>query len=256
MPKRVDPGRRDDSGLAHGAADALLPLPGLFDELPASGENSAHRRAQTLAQVDPDRVQGGGVVGDVDPAGHRGVEEPGPVHVGPQSPFVSDSTDFPQLLQWPDAPSGGIDRLLDGDDAHGGAVPAGRVHEASDLLRREHSCGPVDGVGRGRRQDRRSARFGDERMRRPVQQDHVSRAAMDRQADLVAHGPRRKEDRVLLSQHLRHHLLQLVDRGVLSLLLVSHRGKTGETPHLRSGHAQGVAVQIDLYIGHRFTPGL
>ncbi len=48
MVERIDAGRRTDAGLAHRAAEALLPAPDIVDELAATCDDAADRRAETL----------------------------------------------------------------------------------------------------------------------------------------------------------------------------------------------------------------
>ena len=49
----VEAGRRQDARLAHGAAEALLPAPGLLDEVARPRQHRAHRTPQPLAEIDP-----------------------------------------------------------------------------------------------------------------------------------------------------------------------------------------------------------
>ena len=55
--ERVDAGRRDDAGLPHRAAEPLLVDPRLLDERARPGQHRAHRGAEPLGEVEPDRVE-------------------------------------------------------------------------------------------------------------------------------------------------------------------------------------------------------
>ena len=82
--ERMEPGGGEDAGLAHGAADALLPLPGGLDEFGGAGEHGADRAAQTLAEVHPNGIEGCGVAGGVHARFDDRVEEPRAIHVHEQ----------------------------------------------------------------------------------------------------------------------------------------------------------------------------
>jgi hypothetical protein len=71
----------DDTGLAHGAAQALFPDPGLLDQHCGAGEHAAHRAAEALGEVDPDGIEGPGEVGRGDARGDGGVHQARAVHV-------------------------------------------------------------------------------------------------------------------------------------------------------------------------------
>ena len=78
-----------------------------------------------------------------------------------------------------------------------------------------------------------------------VQNDLVSRSAVHRERDLVAHRAAREEEARFLSEQLRHHLLQSVDGRVFALLLVAHlRGDHGLS-HRGRRAGDGVAVEVD-----------
>ena len=62
MIDRIERGRGDDAGLAHGAAQHLFVPPRLLDEILGAREARADRRAQTFSIVEPQRVHAGGVV--------------------------------------------------------------------------------------------------------------------------------------------------------------------------------------------------
>ena len=57
--ERVEAGGGADAGLAHRAAEALLPAPGVADELRAAAQHGAERRAEALGEVEPDGVVAG-----------------------------------------------------------------------------------------------------------------------------------------------------------------------------------------------------
>ena len=56
MVERVDAGGGADAGLAHRAAEPLLPAPDLVDEIARAGDHGADRRAQALGEIDPGRI--------------------------------------------------------------------------------------------------------------------------------------------------------------------------------------------------------
>jgi hypothetical protein len=64
--------------------------------------------------------------------------------------------------------------------------------------------------------------------------------------DLIEHGARGENDRRLLAEERRDHLLEVVHRRVLTLLLVAHLGVAHEPAHGRRRPGHRVAEKIDI----------
>src|SRR5689334_19172691 len=111
----MDPGGREAAALAHRAAERVLEAPGTLYEFARSGEHGAHAAAKALAQVDPDRVECGGVLLRRNSRGDLRVEQAGAVHVGLHAAIVSDPADSAKLLEWPDRAVAVVMRLLDAE---------------------------------------------------------------------------------------------------------------------------------------------
>ena len=58
-------------GLAHRAAEPLLPAPRLVDEVARAGEHGADRRAEPLGEIDPGGVEAGGHLARADAGGDQ-----------------------------------------------------------------------------------------------------------------------------------------------------------------------------------------
>src|SRR5262249_48732594 len=93
-----------------------------------------------------------------------------------------------------------------------------------------------------------------DRMRGVMRDDLLTRTRVDAERDLVAHGPGGKENRRLLAQQLGHHLAELVDSGVLELLLVPHLRLAHEAAHVGGGPGDRVAVEVDVDADHAPLP--
>jgi hypothetical protein len=77
-------------------------------------------------------------------------------------------------------------------------------------------------------------------------EDHlVSRAPPHREADLVAHRPRREIDRGFLAEESGDHVLQAIDRGIFPLLFIPHLSFRHASAHRWSGLRHRIAVEID-----------
>src|SRR5215471_5381917 len=111
----MNPRRREAAGLAHRAAKRVFEMPGTLDEFPRSREHGADAAAKALAQVDPDRVEGGGVLLRRNSRGDLRVEQAGAVHVGLHAAVVSDPADGAKLLERPDRAVAVVVRLLDAE---------------------------------------------------------------------------------------------------------------------------------------------
>ena len=133
-------------------------------------------------------------------------------------------------------------------------VVHGRPHRLAHLLGREHATRPGQRPHHRSHQRCRPASLVQQWMGRLVQQDLVARTAVHREGDLVAHRPRGEEQRRLLAEQLRHHLLEPVDGRILAILLVAHLGLGHGAAHGRGGTGDGVAEEIDGDRAHATTP--
>ena len=88
MLQGVNAGRRDDPGLAHGAAELMFEAPSLVDEIAVARQHPADRTAQALRQIDPHTVAGRREIGGADARGDHRVEQPRAIHVQRQ-PMLS-----------------------------------------------------------------------------------------------------------------------------------------------------------------------
>ena len=80
--ERVDAGGGADAGLAHRAAEALLPAPDVVDEIVRACDHRADRSAQPLREIDPGRIPSLGHIARADAGGDAGIEQSRAIHVG------------------------------------------------------------------------------------------------------------------------------------------------------------------------------
>ena len=138
------PGRREDPGLAHPAADQLAGAARAPDDVAPADDDRADRAGEPLRQAERDGVGRIGQVRRADALGHDRVPEPGAVEVERDAVVVGDRGDLPGVL--------GGQRLahrvgvgvLDGDEAGDRLVRVVRVAEGGlDLVRVDRPVGPV-----------------------------------------------------------------------------------------------------------------
>ncbi len=87
--------------------------------------------------------------------------------------------------------------------------------------------------------------FGVQRVGRPVTVELVAGPTVQRQRDLVAHGPRGQEDGGRFAEELRHRFDQLIYARVLSELLVPDRCVADRPSHGLRRTSNSVAAQVD-----------
>ena len=250
--ERMQPGRGDDPGLAHRAPEHLLPAPRLVDEVRGAGEDGADGGSEPLGEVEPRAVERPSPRGRVDPAGDRGVEQPGAVEMGAQRTRTGDLEHPLHLLERPDAPAAQVRRLLDAHQPRARPVAsagAGHAHRVDQSLAREHPA-----LALGDRDDRarklgRAAALGGEGMGGAPEEDLVAaRAHVHANGDLVAHRPAGQEDRGLLAQQQGDRLLEGEDRRVVAQLLVADLGRGHGGAH-GVGRAR-LGVGEEVHAGH------
>ena len=177
----------EDTGLAHGPAEALFPPPCFVDEVLVPGESGSHRRPKSLREIDPNAVEWlhqrrRRLAGD-----DRGVEQPRPVEVRRQpvgAGYLHDCTD---VLPTPDRPAGEVGRLFDPGEARPRRVPGQRRDGRGQLLGAVNAAFAINRAGLGTGQRGRATGFGVQGMGGAVAVELVARPAMEHQRDLVAH---------------------------------------------------------------------
>ena len=137
-------------------------------------------------------------------------------------------------------------RVLDRDDPGRGDVHARPVADLGhDLLGREPTVdsGETDrqqaGMGCGPAQLRQHD------VRVALDQERVPGSAEDVEGDLIRHGGGRQEDSLLLAEELRPTPLELVDRRILPLLLVSDGRARDRLPHRGRRLGERVRAEVD-----------
>ena len=189
MVERVDAGGSTNTGLAHRAAEPLLPAPGVVDEVACAGKHAADRRAQPLGEIDPGRIPSRRHVARGNPGRDAGIEQACAVHMGRQTVCPGDLHDLIERSFLPDRAAADIGGLLGAD------------HRLRRLVTGARMQRPAEGVGceltvcAGKRRDLEAAErcmcaaFTRDDMRALMRQDLVAGPAMHQRRRDVAHGP-------------------------------------------------------------------
>ena len=236
--ERVEPGGRDDPGLAHRAAEAVLLDPRAAISSARAGDQRAERAAEPLREAERDgvgeapRSRAGGDAGARRP--RSASRAPSRWTRRPSSRAVA--TTARELLERPDGAAGAVVRVLERDDRRARRVearpgPRGRAH----LLGRE----PARGSRAARASAARSgcaAPPSSATMMCAVSSTISSVAALaeDRERDLVRHRRRRQVDGLLVPEQRRAAPLELEHGRVLALLLVADLGARHRLAHRRA----------------------
>ena len=90
-----------------------------------------------------------------------------------------------------------------------------------------------------------AAAFVGDDVRQFVRQDLVAGAAMGQDRDLVAHRAGRQKNRRFLAEQRGHPVAQLMDRGIVAVLLVADLGGHHRGLHSGRGLCLRVGIQVD-----------
>ena len=242
--ERVEHRRSNDPGLAQRAAEEELQPPCLLDRRLGAREHRPQRAAQALGEADGDGVGESGVLGGLEPARNRCVEEARTIEVDGEAELVPGRGDVRQGLERPDPPAGAAVSLLEHDDARR-LEPIGGLDGLAHL-----AGGDPPGVARQAardqsRMDRRATRLVDQDVRPLLRDQLAPRPRVHAQRDLIRHRRGRKEERGLVTEQLGCAPLELVDGRILALLLVADLGGGHRGKHLPAGPGDRVGAEID-----------
>ncbi len=129
-------------------------------------------------------------------------------------------------------------------------MPSGAANGTLSLLDCEYSALTVDRAQHHAGEHGRAATLGIDNMRGLVGYDFVSGLAVNHDRNLVAHRPRRHEDRRLLAQHICNHFAKPVGRRILTALLIADRRTCHRLSHRRGRTCLGIAIKVDIDIRH------
>jgi hypothetical protein len=136
------------------------------------------------------------------------------------------------LVERPDAASRAVVRVLDRDDPGRRDVHARPVADlGDDLVRGEPTVRPLEPDGQQARVRGRPAQLRQHDVGVPLDEQGIARTTEDIQRDLIGHRRGREKDRLLVPEELGASTLELVDGGVLALLLVADCGVGDRLAH-------------------------
>ena len=162
-----------------------------------------------------------------------------------RSSSSADRVQLADLLERPDPAAAGVVRVLDPEDARARRVDRRHAVGGTSLVGAVAPGDARQAAGDDARVNGRSAELGDEDVAVLLADELVAELGVQAQRDLVRHRRGREEDRLVLSEQPRRTLLELVDRRVLTLLLVADGRRGDRGPHARSGARGGVGTKVD-----------
>jgi hypothetical protein len=207
-------------------------------------------RASAIASAGPttrEPIGGdGAVLGQRRPGGDVRVPDPGPVQVHADAGLVGPAAQGAQVIDREHRAAGEVVGVLHRD--RGGAdeerAHVGGVHLADrvevDLAVRVRP-GPAGDAGQGAV----GTELGADDVRPRLAQDLLARTDQRRDREHVRHGAGRREQRGLVAEHRGHALLQLDDRGVLAVDVVTDLGVGHRAAHGGRRPGQGVRAEVD-----------
>jgi hypothetical protein len=165
---------------------------------------------------------------DRDPGRARPVEEPA------------------QFVEGLHQPAAAVVRVLHRDRRGGGQVPVAlRPHLRDERVDVEPAAGRDDGPGRDAEHHRSRAQLVGDHVRIGVAEHLLAGLGDQAHPDLVAHRPRRHEQRGLVAEQVGDPLLQRPDRRVLAVDVVPHLGLGHGPAHRRGGPGDRVGTKVD-----------
>ena len=245
------PGGGDHAHLAHAAPQPLALAAGVRHHRPRASEQRAHRRAQALGEAAHDRGGGGGMISRRGAGGHLGVEQAGPVEVDRKA----QHGELAQALDRPRGAVGGHVRVLDAQQADAGMVMRGGLDGPAHVGHPEGAVLVVERMELHTGVARRRPVLVDDHVLAPSRDDGRPGLGEQAEGELVAHRPRRHEQRRLLSHALGEGLLEGVDGGVLAVHVVADLGIGHGPPHLGRGPGDGVRPEVDDARRHQLSIG-
>ena len=151
-----------------------------------------------------------------------------------------------EFVERPHAPSRRVVRVLEGQ--HGRPLIRdlrARLRSDAHLLRSQAAAVPSKPERHEAGMRRCAAVLVDHDMRGLLGDEDVAGSTVQLHGDLVGHRRRRDEDRRLLAQQRRDARLQLVDAGILALLLVPDRSLGDGTSHPLGRSRSGIGAEVD-----------
>ena len=213
MFQRVDGGRGDNAGLAHGAAEQLAGVLGFPDKVFRPAEKGSHGSSQPLGDAEHERVRvlGQLLYGNAEICG--GVENARAVHVDWHAVFIGQAADGGHALRRDTGSTGVIVGVLDADQLD--RVP---LERAFHVGRVGHAVGVefVKSFFHLAEARVEGGFFAAVEVLQLVDQHGVAGTAPGQQGGLVAHRAGDAEQHSLLARERCRHVLQFVDRSVFA----------------------------------------
>ena len=215
------------------------------DVVAAAGEHAADRAAEPLGQRYRDEVEGRGQLGEGVPGGGGGVEQARAVEIALDAELLRRGADRLRLALRKNDAAAAVVGVLDRDEA------GRRVDDVPRRLVRRAQIGGGEEPALADRQElhpgigRTRTRFVPDDVRLVAEDDLVAGPRQDLQRDLVGHCAARHKECGFLAEQFGDALLQVIDRGVLAILVVADRCRSHRLPHSGRGPGHSVGTKVD-----------
>jgi hypothetical protein len=238
-------GRRSyDAGLSQPTADGLADPAAALDEGFGADDDAPYGCAEALAETEAYAVELGAEVLEGAGTGSHGLPQAGAVQVHDDAVLTRPCRDATRLDERHD---GAVERVLERDDARGAGVHVvGDDGVLLDFLEGEVGAVlGVDGLHHGLAEARDAAGLVVCDVAASVAENGLWRGQQVRaQGDLVAHGARQHEQRVLLAGQVGDEALQRQRGGVLHGHVVEQRALLDRLQHRRRGRRVHVGAEV------------
>ena len=242
-----EPGRGENAHLAHAPPELLSHAAGGLDPIPGGDQQRPRRRAQSLRQRHHRRVRALQQALRLHAEGHRGVPDARAVDVHLQPRLPAGVHRIRRLLHGVVRAPREVVGVLEHGEADLGAVIDPRLHRGADVLRPEAPVLARHGPRYDAGQHGHARQLVLNDVATLFDQHLLAGDGEDADRDLVAHDPGGDPQGGLEAEHLRGHVLEAVDAGVLAVDVVADVGFGHRPPHLgrRLSHRVGTQINHD-----------
>jgi hypothetical protein len=241
------PGRRENTGLPHAAAEALAVEAPFGNQIGRPRQHRTRGRTQCFGHAEHNSIGARSNFMHGKAQSRRGIEDTGSIHVDAHSTLVRGVAYLAHCAHGVHRSTRHIMSLLDGHRPVA-RYKGHRAEVSNDLANREQSPFRIDGADHAAAEPGHHREFVIQQVGARIANHLLSVLREQLDGDRVPHGAGRNEQGRRLAGDFGGALFQAVDGGIFTIHVVAHFGFEHGAPHRRRGLGNGIAAQID----HKF----